>query len=240
MPEIIAKNVNLHYPLTDSANYSGAARPKNLIDVGQKRYIWALQNISFSVSKGQRVGIVGRNGSGKSTLLRVLGKIYMPTSGSVETVGAISSMFNLALGSQADATGRENILIRGLIKGMSRREIKLRMPEIIEFSELGDFIDFPIRTYSDGMRMRLLFAIATSFSPEVLLLDEWIGAGDAKFQKKAAERMNGLVDQAGITIIASHNRNLLREVCDLGLWLDGGIMRAFGQIDEVYREMDSH
>ncbi|MCH9751840.1 MAG: ABC transporter ATP-binding protein [Alphaproteobacteria bacterium] len=239
MPSIGAYDVNIHYPLTERGVYSGPSRPKNMVDIGSKKYILALRNVSFEIAEGQRVGIIGRNGSGKSTLLRVMGKIYMPTSGTLVTQGAISSMFNLALGSQADATGRENILIRGLIKGWSRREIRSRTPEIIEYSELGDFIDLPMRTYSDGMRMRLLFAIATSFSPEILLLDEWIGAGDAKFQKKAAERMNGLVDQSGITVIASHNRNLLRNVCDLGMWLDYGVVRAFGKIDEVYNEMDN-
>jgi len=239
MPSISAYDVNVHYPLTERGVYSGPSRPKNMVDIGSKKYILALRNVSFEIAEGQRVGIIGRNGSGKSTLLRVMGKIYMPTSGTIVTQGPISSMFNLALGSQADATGRENILIRGLIKGWSRKEIKARTPEIIEYSELGDFIDLPMRTYSDGMRMRLLFAIATSFSPEILLLDEWIGAGDAKFQRKAAERMNGLVDQAGITVIASHNRNLLRNVCEVGLWLDYGVVRAFGKIDEVYNEMDS-
>lgn len=208
--------------------------------VGSKPFIQALDSLTFSISEGRRVGIIGRNGSGKSTLLRVLGKVYTPTSGTLSTQGKISSLFNLRLGTQPDVSGRENIVIRGLVKGLSRREIRDHMEDIIAFSELEEFIDLPMRTYSDGMRMRLLFAIATSFSPEILLLDEWIGAGDSNFQRKAAKRMSSLVDQAGLTVIASHNRGLLHRVCDTGMWLDQGIMRAFGPIEEVYQEMDSY
>lgn len=218
---------------------SGMPDPANLVEVGNKRYILALRSLSFDIHQGSRVGLIGRNGSGKSTLLRVLGGIYMPTSGHLKVSGHISSLFNINLGVQPDASGRENILIRGLVKGWTYREIKERTPEIVAFSDLADFIDMPMRTYSDGMRMRLLFAIATTFSPEILLLDEWIGAGDTNFQKKASARMNSLVDEAGITVIASHNRNLLRSVCDSAMWLDKGIVRAFGAVEDVYREFDA-
>lgn len=242
MARIEASNVSILYPVTagPGTRMSGQSAPKNLVKMGSRDYITALNNLTFTISKGQRVGIVGRNGSGKSTLLRVLAGIYTPSSGALTTVGKVSALFNINLGVQTDSTGRENIMIRGLIKGWSRQQIKERTPEIIEFSGLQDFIDLPLRTYSDGMKMRLIFAIATSFSPEILLLDEWIGAGDSNFQKKAASRMNGLVDQAGITVIASHNRNLLKSVCDLGMWLDEGVMRALGPMEEVYREMDTY
>lgn len=240
MAEIEAQNLSVHFPISDRAVYSGASAPSNLAKIGSKRFILALDGLTFTATKGTRLGIIGRNGSGKSTLLRVLGNIYAPTRGLLRVTGNTSSLFNISLGAQPDISGRENILIKGLVKGWTRREVMARMPEIIEFSELGDFIDLPIRTYSDGMRMRLLFAIATAFSPEILLLDEWIGAGDAKFQKKASERMHSLVDGAGITVIASHNRNLLKRVCETGMWLDQGIMRAFGPIDDVYKEMDAH
>ena len=240
MAFIEADQLCLHFPVTSRGTFSGPKRPENMVKVNGKHYILALGGLSFSIEQGAKVGIIGRNGSGKSTLLRTLGKIYAPTAGTLRTRGSISSLFNLNLGTNQDLSGRENILLRGLIKGWSRREIKKRIPEIIEFSELDDFIDLPMRTYSDGMRMRLLFAIATSFSPEILLLDEWIGAGDANFQKKATERMNALVDGAGITVIASHNRTLLKRVCDVGMWLDQGNMRALGSIDEVYKEMDEY
>jgi len=210
-----------------------------MIHLGSKPYILALRDLSFYFIEGQRIGLIGRNGSGKSTLLRVLGGIYAPTSGALKTEGKISSLFNINLGVQVDASGRENIMTRGLIKGWSRKQIRSRMDDIIDFSGLEDFIDLPLRAYSDGMRMRLLFAIATSFSPEILLLDEWIGAGDANFQAKAADRMNSLVHEAGITVIASHNRSLLRRVCDIGIWLDQGKLMAYGPIDDVYAKLDA-
>lgn len=240
MPKISAKNISLHYRIAShrGTKFSGPTAPSNLVQLGSKRYILALDSLNFEIKKGQRVGLVGKNGSGKSTLLKVLGGIYAPTSGSVETEGRLSSMFNINLGVQPDATGRENVIIRGLVKGWKRHEIDARMDEIIAFSELREFIDLPIRTYSDGMRMRLLFAIATSFSPEILLLDEWIGAGDTKFQEKAAIRMQQLVDKAGITVIASHNRALLSRVCNLAIWLHNGQMRAYGEIQEVFNRMD--
>lgn len=241
MPVIKARNLNLLFPLAASggARLSGVPSPKNLIQLGSKTYIAGLSGISLDIEEGQRVGIVGRNGSGKSTLLRVLGGIYSPTSGNLEVNGKISSLFNINLGIQPDSTGRQNIMIRGLVKGWSHREIRDSMDDIIEFSGLAEFIDLPLRTYSDGMRMRLLFAIATSLSPEILLLDEWIGAGDSNFQEKAGARMNSLVDKAGITVIASHNRNLLKNVCDIGIWLDQGSIRAYGPINEVYEKMDA-
>lgn len=240
MAHIESKDLCVHFPLNKRGFYSGAAAPQNLTQIGSQRYILALNRLTFKVSKGTKLGIVGRNGSGKSTLLRVLGGIYAPTEGALKVAGNISSLFNIGLGAQPDISGRENILLKGLVKGWSRREVKSKMPDIIEFSELGEFIDLPIRTYSDGMRMRLLFAIATAFSPEILLLDEWIGAGDADFQKKARDRMNSLVDGAGITVIASHNRDLIRRVCDKGIWLHQGTMMAYGSIEEVYAKMDAH
>lgn len=240
MAFITADEISVHFPISDRSKFSGNSRPVNQTRSGSNTFISALNAISFSIVEGQRVGIIGRNGSGKSTLLRVLGKVYAPSSGRLVLDGKISSLFNLSLGTQADISGRDNIIIRGLVKGYKRREILEFIPEIIEFSGLKDFIDLPMRTYSDGMRMRLLFAIATSFSPEILLLDEWIGAGDSDFQKKAAHRMNALVDQAGITVIASHNRQLLRRVCDSGIWLEHGVLRAMGPIDSVYEKMDTY
>lgn len=239
MAGINAKDLSLHYQIAGhrGAKFSGASAPKNLVKVGKKSYILALDNLSFSICDGERVGLVGLNGSGKSTLLRVLGGIYAPTGGVLHVEGRVSSMFNINLGVQPEATGRENIIIRGLIKGWRYHEIEARMDGIIEFSELKDFIDLPLRTYSDGMRMRLLFAIATSFAPEILLLDEWIGAGDSNFQAKAARRMNDLVGKAGIVVIASHNQGLLKRICDKAIWLDQGKIRAFGEIDDVFEKM---
>ena len=240
MPSISAHQLSLHYPIMASVSGKMTEQPAvgNVVKYKSSNYIEAIRALSFDIQAGQRVGIVGRNGSGKSTLLRVLGGIYEPTAGALEVDGKVSSLFNINLGTQAEASGRHNIMLRGLVKGMSRAEIRDKMDEIISFSELGDFIDMPLRTYSQGMAMRLSFAIATTFSPEILLLDEWIGAGDSAFQAKAAKRMNELVDSAGITVIASHNRPLLTNICDDAIWLDGGVMQAYGPIADVYAAMD--
>lgn len=242
MAGISVSNLTVLFPLQKKAGgkFSGQSAPQNLVEFGSKKYIAAIKDLSFEFEKGQRVGLIGRNGSGKSTLLRVLGGIYKPTNGQIKISGRVSSLFNLNLGVQPDATGLQNIVIRGLVKGWSYREIREKIPEIVEFSELDDFIDYPIRTYSSGMRMRLLFAIATAFSPEILLLDEWIGAGDSAFQQKAAKRMNELVAGSGITVIASHNRSLLENVCDMGIWLNQGVAEAIGPIKEVHSIMDAH
>jgi homopolymeric O-antigen transport system ATP-binding protein len=236
MAHITAKNVSLLYPITGAKlnKMVGMPKPESLVTVRKKQYLTALDRLSFNFHQGDRIGLIGRNGSGKSTLLKVLGGIFAPSGGQITISGKVSSLFNINLGVQPDASGRDNIMIRGLVKGWSRQHIREQMDEIIAFSELEDFIEFPMRTYSDGMRMRLLFAIATSFSPEILLLDEWIGAGDAQFQKKAAKKMNSLVDKAGIVVMASHNPGLIRKVCTKAIWLDGGHIRAYDDVDKVY------
>jgi len=207
---------------------AGALLPK-----GRLARVEALRDISFELKSGDRLGIVGRNGSGKSTLLRVLAGVYEPTAGQVVTEGEIAPLFAVGLGTRPEATGRRNIILRGLLRGLTRRQAEAKIDEIVEFSELGRFIDLPVRTYSAGMAMRLSFAIATAFSPEILLLDEWIGAGDHEFREKARKRMHGMVDQSGITVVASHNRQLLRNVCSIGMWLDRGVIREIGPIDAV-------
>lgn len=238
MAHIRANNVSIHYPVSSRA--VAVRQPKNLAQVGKKNYILALDRINLEVKNGQRIGLVGSNGCGKSTLLRVLGGLYAPTGGDLKISGRVSSLFNLNLGVQADASGRENIFVRGIVKGWTYRQVRSEFDSIVKFAELADVIDLPIRTYSDGMRMRLLFAIATAFSPEILLLDEWIGAGDSKFQQKAAARMNSLVDNAGITVMASHNRNLIQSICDQAIWLDAGRICAQGPVSDVYAAMDEH
>ncbi|MCP2669700.1 ABC transporter ATP-binding protein [Maricaulaceae bacterium EIL42A08] len=254
MPLIQAKNVSLSYPIlgigpvlskaegtASSDNPPSASTGALLSNAGTRvKTIDALRDISFELKPGDRLGLLGRNGSGKSTLLRVLAGVYPPTKGEFTTQGRLAPIFNVGLGVRPEATGRRNIILRGLLNGLSTAESKSKVDEIVEFSELGPYIDMPVRTYSSGMAMRLAFATATAFSPEILLLDEWIGAGDEDFQKKAAARMSTLVTKAGITVIASHKRNLIKQVCTLGLWLDGGEMRAFGPIDDVYEQWDEH
>lgn len=248
MPSITAENVVLDYPVfigIDSSDDNVSSKGVHgsagaMLSRGKKKtsHVRAIEDVSFRLKSGDRLGLVGRNGSGKSTLLRVLAGVYTPTSGHVVTEGQVAPLFNVGLGTRQEASGRQNIILRGLLRGLSRKQAAAKVEEIVEFSELGQFIDMPVRTYSTGMAMRLSFSIATAFSPEILLLDEWIGAGDKEFQAKARDRMNEMVDDAGITVIASHHRQLIRKVCSLALWMDKGRMRAFGPVEDVYSKID--
>lgn len=206
----------------------------NIEGSGRKRHVVALRDISFSLRSGDRLGLIGANGGGKTTLLKVLAGIFEPTTGTFEAHGRCDSLFNINLGFRREATGRRNIVLRGLINGWSSAEIEAKMDEIIAFSELGEFIDVPFKAYSQGMAARLAFAVATSMDPEILLMDEWIGAGDASFQEKAKERMNTLAEKAGIIVLASHNRSLLQKTCNKMLELQTGRMTYFGDAEEYF------
>ncbi len=245
MAHIKADKIGLYYPVfgagaearkqEETQSNTGAGR------IIRKRFgfgghqIAALDNISFELGRGDRLGLIGRNGSGKTTLLRVLSKIYAPSTGKLTLEGDVAGMLDLGLGLRREASGYENIRIRLLAAGISRREIKERMKEISAYSELGQFLAMPIRTYSRGMTMRLAFSIITSLNPNILIMDEWIGAGDGGFQLKTQERMNDLMSDAGIVVIASHSHALLRDTCNLGLWLDSGEIRFFGAVDEAIK-----
>lgn len=189
---------------------------------GRNRVVQALDGVTFALRAGDRLGLVGPNGAGKTTLLKVLYGIYEPTGGRLVIDGKVDALFNINLGFRAEATGRRNIELRGLINGWSPDEIAARMEEIIAFSELGEFIDMPFKSYSQGMAARLAFSTATSFNPEILLMDEWIGAGDAAFQKKAKARMGELAEKAGIIVLASHNKDLIEKTCNRTLALEKG------------------
>lgn len=206
----------------------------NIEGSGRRQQIVALRDISFSLGSGDRLGLVGANGGGKTTLLKVLAGIFEPTTGTFKAHGRCDSLFNINLGFRREATGRRNIVLRGLINGWSSAEIEAKMDEIIDFSELGDFIHVPFKAYSQGMAARLAFAVATSMDPEILLMDEWIGAGDASFQEKAKERMNALAEKAGIIVLASHNRSLLQKTCNKMLELQAGQMTYFGDAEEYF------
>lgn len=245
MPSIFLEHVHLHYPVFVPVTPSGEDSDNPQAGSGvrasgkRRRYVEALKDISFSLESGNRLALVGRNGSGKSTLLRLLGGIYHPTAGKIKIEGSVAPLFNVGLGMRPESTGRRNIILRGLLRGLSAKQAREKVDEIAEFADIGPFLDLPVRTYSTGMAMRLSFAMGTAFSPEILLLDEWIGAGDHAFRDKAMGRMNSLVDNASIAVIASHNRPLLRKVCNTALWLERGVMRAFGPIEEVYAAVDA-
>jgi len=194
---------------------------------GRHSFVTALDGVSLSLKSGDRLGLVGTNGTGKTTLLKVLYGIYEPTGGRVAIEGRVDALFNINIGFRREATGRRNIELRGLINGWSWQEIEEHMQSIIDFSELGDFIDLPLKTYSQGMAARLAFSVAVALEPEILLMDEWIGAGDQKFQEKAGMRMDELAEKAGIIVLASHNNSLLKRTCNKILKLEGGRVAAF-------------
>jgi len=193
----------------------------------------ALQDLNFTLSDGDRVGLVGHNGAGKSTLLRVLSGVYHPTQGRVVSQGHVASLIDVSLGIDHEATGRENIFLRGALLGLSKKEVAVKLNEIIEFSELGDFIDMPVRTYSSGMHLRLAFSVSTVISPEILLMDEWLSVGDENFKHKAEARLAELVQATKILVIASHSRDLIMKTCNRVLWLEHGSIKMDGTPDDV-------
>jgi ABC-type polysaccharide/polyol phosphate transport system ATPase subunit len=195
--------------------------------------LWALRDVDLTIREGETVGIVGRNGAGKSTLLKVISRVLKPSKGQVEVKGVVSPILELGTGFDHELTGIENIYLNALLLGRSRREIQLKVEEIIEFSGLGDFIRSPIRNYSSGMLARLGFSIATAWLPEILILDEVLTVGDAAFTEKCETKMRSF-HEAGITIlVVSHSDKVVRETCTRCVWLDAGSLRADGVPDEV-------
>lgn len=195
--------------------------------------IRALDDISFTLKDGDRLGLVGHNGAGKSTLLRLLGKVYVPCGGTAQIKGTIGSLIAISLGIDQEATGRENIYIRGSLLGLKQGEIKEKIGQIIELCDLGSFIDLPIRTYSTGMQMRLAFAVSTMIRPNILIMDEWLSVGDESFRNKAESRMAELVSNAQILIIASHSKALIKNTCNRVIWLEHGKIKMDGNPEEV-------
>ncbi len=205
------------------------------LDNIQREYVTALDGFSLTINRGERLGIIGRNGAGKSTLLQTIAGVYPISSGAISVEGKIQGLFNIGLGFEQDSTGRENIFYRGLAMGCGPDEIKERMHDIIEFADIGEFIDLPVRTYSSGMYVRLAFAISTYLQGDILLIDEVFGAGDAQFQKKASARILDLVNAAGIVVMVGHDMHTLQTVCSRVLWIERGKLRADGPKDEVIK-----
>jgi len=195
--------------------------------------VQALEGINLTVAEGDRLGIIGHNGAGKSTLLRLLAGVYPPTSGRRRVHGKVSSLFDIALGFEPEASGWENMMYRGFLQGENTRSIREKMQPIADFSELGDFLNMPVRYYSSGMRVRLAFSIATAIEPEILLVDEVLSAGDMAFQKKAYDRMRELMASAKAVIVVSHDLKSLASLCDRVLWLDHGKTQRIGPAQEV-------
>ena len=240
MASIEFNNVCVDFPIYNANSRSLKNRLIQIATGGQlgadkqgRVVVRALEGLNFAFKDGDRVGLLGHNGAGKSTLLRLLSGVYEPSLGTARVNGEIGSLIDISLGIDPEATGRENIYFRGGLLGMTRSEIKEAMDEIIEFSELGDFIDMPMRTYSSGMHLRLAFAVSTIVRPEILLMDEWLSIGDEGFKHKAEIRMTELVQATNILVIASHSRDLILHTCNRVIWLDHGKIRMDGDPDSV-------
>ncbi len=229
------QNLSVHFPIY---NARGRSLKRSLVHrttggrLGLTQHdhvvVKALSDINLHLEHGDRLGLVGHNGAGKSTLLRVLGGAYEPTEGNMVRVGRTTGLFDMMLGMDPESTGRENISIRGRMMGFSKAQIDERAPSIEAFCELGDYLDMPLRTYSSGMAVRLAFAVSTSINPDILLMDEWLSAGDAAFIEKAEDRMRNLVGKTGILVLASHSHDLQRRTCNKGLVLEHGEIKFLG------------
>jgi len=234
---ICIRNATLSFP---SSIYNALTLKEEVfkvLNLGQRTKLLydviALKGVNLDIHEGERVGIIGRNGAGKSTLLKAMAGIYPLQSGTIETTGRIRSLFELNLGFEPDATGRENIIYRGLLLGETPKGVKEKEDAIIDFAGLGKFIDYPLKTYSAGMMVRLAFAISTSVTGDILLLDEILAAGDAAFQAKARARMMELIGLAKIMVFVSHDMGSIKSMCNRAIYLRDGLVIADGPVDDV-------
>jgi lipopolysaccharide transport system ATP-binding protein len=221
-------NARLNYPLGAHARGSLKSAVFSMFGHRDKTpkatFVEAIRGLNFRIAVGERVALIGHNGSGKSTLLRALAGIYPLASGEMKVVGRIGTLLDVGLGFETESTGRENIYFRGMTLGYSRKQLRAAEKDIVDFADLGEFIDLPMRTYSTGMYVRLGFAVSTQFSPDILLVDEVFGAGDASFSVRAFERMVNIVNNAGIFVLATHDIGLVERVCQRVIWLDRGLV----------------
>jgi len=200
----------------------------------QAVFVQALQGVNLALEDGDRVGIIGHNGAGKTTLLRVLAGVYEPTFGTMSIEGKLSSFTDITLGMDPEATGLENIIFRCVFMGLSFAEARRLSPSIQEFSELGEFLRLPVRTYSTGMFLRLAFAISTSVEPDIIIMDEMISGGDARFMERAKARLTSLLERTKILIVATHSVEIMQSLCNKVVWLDHGEVRKIGSFEEVH------
>ena len=228
MALISLKNASVSFPIYGAGS---ASLKKTLAAsvtggrLGQEtgvRVVEALSGINLELKRGDRLGLIGHNGAGKSTLLRTLAGVYEPSSGDFVRQGTVASLIDPSLGIEGDATGIENIMLRGLVMGMSKKEVDALTPDICEFSGLGEYVNMPVRTYSTGMMMRLAFSISTSVQADILLMDEWLSVGDAEFTEKAEKRMRDVVSKSGILVLASHSPELIKKECNRVIHLEHG------------------
>jgi len=241
MTKITLKNMSVSYPIF---SWHGRSIKHEIMSyavggiVGSKRNrptsVDALSNINLEINNGDRVALVGHNGSGKTTMLRAISRVYYPTSGEIQVQGKVHSLIDIMLGVDFEATGRENIYLRGLLMGLSRREIESYEDEIIAFSELDEFIDLPIRMYSSGMAVRLAFSIATVVESDILIMDEWLSVGDADFKAKAQAKLQEVINRTKILVIASHDQGLVEQVCNRKIYLEHGQLISDERLVKTY------
>jgi len=240
MAHIKFESVGIEFPIFNATGRSLTSRLLEVATGGRldrdpsgRVLVRSLDNLNFEISEGERVGLLGHNGAGKSTLLRALSRVYQPHHGKAHIDGKVTSLIDIALGLNPEATGRENIFLRGALLGIPKTQLQQMFQEIVDFSELGNFIEMPMRTYSAGMQLRLAFAVSTVVSPEILLMDEWLSVGDMGFVQKAEQRLAELVSKSKILVIASHSRSLIEKTCNRAIWLEHGRIKLDGPVKEV-------
>jgi lipopolysaccharide transport system ATP-binding protein len=211
------------------------ALQRGLKGVRPSDYFWSLRNVSFEVAFGRTVGVIGPNGAGKSTLLRLVGGVGVPDGGRIQVNGRVGALLDLGAGFHPELTGRENVYVSGVIAGLSRRKVREQFDSIVDFSELDEFIDYPLRTYSSGMQLRLAFAIAIHVEPEILLIDEVLAVGDLLFRRKCMERISQFRADGCTILVVSHDLDTVQELCDEALFLRGGQLIAQGETNEVIK-----
>lgn len=231
-------NISVSYPIFNAHTRSLRAAVYSrlggrIVTHNQTIVVEAIKNLSLDLADGDRLALLGHNGAGKTTLLRVLAGVYAPQSGVVEIKGRIGSFTDITLGMDMEANGWDNIIFRCAFMGLTFEQAKALTPSIAEFSELGEFLDMPVRTYSSGMFLRLAFAISTSIEPDIVIMDEMISAGDARFVEKASKRIDKILGAANIFVIASHDVEMTRHFCKTALWMEKGAARALGPVEDV-------
>jgi len=226
---IRAENLSVEFPIYNASHrslkkaiISATTGGKIASDAGQRVSVRAIEGLNLDIRPGDRVGLLGHNGAGKTTLLRVLSGVYPPSSGSLSVEGRVVALTDISLGIDSESTGFENIVLRGVIMGLSPKEIAEKMDEIADFSELGEYLNMPVRTYSSGMQLRLAFSVSTCMTADIVLMDEWLSVGDAQFNAKASQRLESIVAQSSILVIASHDRSTIERLCNRTLVLEHG------------------
>lgn len=232
MDSIILKGVSKKYTLAKE-------RPillKNLFVPPKKEEVWALKNISLTIKKGETIGIIGENGAGKSTLLKIIAGITTPTKGSVEVNGKVGSLIELGAGFHPDLTGKENVYLNGTLLGFTKKELDKKYKEIVEFADIGHYVDHPVRTYSSGMTVRLGFSVAVHLDPDILLIDEVLAVGDEEFQRKCIEKINQIKKNSKTIVLVSHNLTLVASLCKKSIWVDEHVVKNFDKTSEVIKK----